>query len=101
MFIISRFIRIVRSQLNALLASAEDPAKSIEQIPLDENKPSEKMAAWIEEDLRLEREGKLKPYSKHLQAKMDSSAGTGGTCSSGEETPWERFLRKEAEERKS
>lgn len=35
MFIISRFIRVVRSQLNALLGWAEDPAKLIEQTLLD------------------------------------------------------------------
>ena len=29
---------------------------------------------WVEETERLQREGKLKPWSKHMQDKMDSSS---------------------------
>ena len=60
----------------------------------EEQRVLAKLRAHDQETDRLQREGQLKPFPEHLQAKMDAS---GGAAPPGEETPWEQLQREESE----
>ena len=60
MSIVSRFVNVIRAQMNALLNRAEDPAKMLDQTLVDMrsafNKAKEQVARAIADETRLQRD---------------------------------------------